>query len=150
MERSDNTARQFFIILGAVLLVSGVILLVVSLWMNMRMDNSRQVSAKVTEVIETNGWHRKRRGKHYTKMYTSVYEYYDDGELKTYTSSVSTSNRAEIGSEATLYISVDGKIYERSGTLVTLIVGIGFSAVGGFFTFISVIMWRKISAVTEE
>ena len=150
MGRSDNTARQIFMILGAVLLVTGVILLVISLWMNERMDNSRQVSARVTEVIETNEWHRKRRGKHYTKMYTSVYEYYDGGGLKTYTSSVSTSNRAEIGSEAILYISEDGKIYERSGALVTLIVGIGFSAVGGLFTFITVKMWRKISAETEE
>lgn len=150
MERSDNMARQVFIILGAVLLVAGVILIIVSLWMNARMDNSRQVSARVTEVIETNEWHRKRRGKHYSKMYTSVYEYYDGGELKTYTSSVSTSNRAEIGSEATLYISEDGKIYERSGALITLIVGIGFAAVGGLFTFITVKVWRKISAVMEE
>lgn len=150
MERSDNAARQVFIILGTVLLVAGVILIIVSLWLNMRMDNSRQVSARVTEVIETNEWHRKRRGKYHNKMYTPVYEYYDDGELKTYTSSVSTSNRAEIGSEATLYISEDGKIYERSGSLITLIVGSGFTAVGGLFTFISVKIWRKISVEIEQ
>lgn len=150
MERSVNTVKHIFMLIGIVFILTGAILIILSLRMNVRIDNSRQVTASVVDVIETREWHRKNHGKYYTKMYTSVYEYYDGGEMKTYKSSVSTSKRAEIGSEATLYISEDGKIYERLGASLTLILGAGFSVMGGFFTFISVKIQRKIFAGTEE
>lgn len=83
-------------------------------------------------------------------MYTSVYEYTDSGEVKRYTSNVSTSKQAEIGSEATLYISENGKVYERTGAKIAYFVGILFAVVGGVFTFITFKLWKKKPEEEEE
>ncbi len=86
---------------------------------------------------------RVREHNGHDTLYTPVYEYEDGGEVKRYTSDVSRSRRAEIGSETTLYISKDGKIYQKSGAAVTLFVGTIFAVVGGVFTFITFKLWKK-------
>ncbi len=112
--------------------------------LSVRMSSSRQVNATVVEVI------RVREHNGHDTLYTPVYEYEDGGEVKRYTSDVSRSRRAEIGSETTLYISKDGKIYQKSGAAVTLFVGIIFAVVGGVFTFITFKLWKKKPEETEE
>lgn len=153
MRLSDNAARKLFMFLGVGFLAAGVFIVIISLWLNVRMDNSRQVTARVVDVIESVE-HRKdvnNHNNHYSViMYTSVYEYEDGGEVKTYTSNVSTSKRAEIGSETTLYISDNGKIYERGGAKVAFFVGIFFAFVGGIFTLITFKVWKKNPEETEE
>lgn len=155
MRFSDNAARKLFMFLGLVFLAVGIIAIVISLSMNVRMDNSRQVNATVVEVIkevehDTDFNPRNHMRRHHTSvMYTSVYEYTDGGEVKRYTSSVSTSKQAEIGSEATLYISENGKVYERTGAKIAYFVGILFAVVGGVFTFITFKLWKKKPEETE-
>lgn len=156
MNFSDNAVRKLFMAFGLVFLAIGAVGIIISLYMNVRMENSRQVSATVVEVIEETerdtdfNPRNHRRRSHISVMYTSVYEYSDGGEVRRYTSNVSTSKRAEIGSEATLYISEDGKVYERSGAAIVFLVGIIFAVVGGVFTFITFKLWKIKTEETEE
>lgn len=156
MKFSDDMVRKLFMLFGVAFLAIGSVCIIISLYMNARIDNSRQVSATVVEVIketerDTDFNHRShRRRSHTSVMYTSVYEYIDGGEVRRYTSNVSTSKQAEIGSEATLYISEDGKIYQKSGAAIMLLVGIVFAVVGGVFTFITFKLWKKKTEETEE
>lgn len=147
MRRSDHIAKLIFSVLGLLLLGVGGNLIIDFARLNVRMGSSRQVSAAVVDVIE-----KMERGAdgYSTMMYTPVYEYIDGGEVRQYTSNVSTSKQAEIGSESTLYISEDGKIYQKSGAAVTLFVGIVFAVVGGVFTFITFKLWKKKNEETEE
>lgn len=156
MNFSDNAVRKLFMAFGLVFLAIGAVGIIISLYMNVRMENSRQVSATVVEVIEETerdadfNPRNHRRRSHTSVMYTSVYEYSDGGEVRRYTSNVSTSKRAEIGSEATLYISEDGKVYERSGAAIVFLVGIIFAVVGGVFAFITFKLCKKKTEETEE
>lgn len=147
MRRSDHIAKLIFSVLGLLLLGVGGNLIIDFARLNVRMGSSRQVSAAVVDVIE-----KMERGAdgYSTMMYTPVYEYSDGGEVRRYTSNVSTSKRAEIGSEATLYISEDGKVYERSGAAIVFLVGIIFAVVGGVFTFITFKLCKKKTEETEE
>lgn len=144
MRQSDRIARLVFSALGLLLLGIGGNLIIDFVRLNVRMSSSRQVNATVVEVI------RVREHNGHDTLYTPVYEYEDGGEVKRYTSDVSRSRRAEIGSETTLYISKDGKIYQKSGAAVTLFVGIIFAVVGGVFTFITFKLWKKKPEETEE
>ena len=127
MNSLDNLGRKLFMAFGLTFLAIGAVAVIISLSMNARMNNSRRVMAC-----------------------TPVHEYTDGGEVIRYTSNVSTSKRAEIGSQATLYISEDGKIYQKSGAAVTLFVGIIFAVVGGVFTFITFKLWKKKTEEAEE
>ncbi len=137
MRQSDRIARLVFSVLGLLLLGIGGNLIIDFARLSVRMSSSRQVNATVVEVI------RVREHNGHDTLYTPVYEYEDGGEVKRYTSDVSRSRRAEIGSETTLYISKDGKIYQKSGAAVTLFVGTIFAVVGGVFTFITFKLWKK-------
>ncbi len=137
MRQSDRIARLVFSALGLLLLGIGGNLIIDFARLSVRMSSSRQVNATVVEVI------RVREHNGHDTLYTPVYEYEDGGEVKRYTSDVSRSRRAEIGSETTLYISKDGKIYQKSGAAVTLFVGTIFAVVGGVFTFITFKLWKK-------
>lgn len=144
MRQSDRIARLVFSALGLLLLGIGGNLIIDFVRLNVRMSSSRQVNATVVEVI------RVREHNGHDTLYTPVYEYEDGGEVKRYTSDVSRSRRVEIGSETTLYISKDGKIYQKSGAAVMLFVGIIFAVVGGVFTFITFKLWKKKPEETEE
>lgn len=141
MKRSDEAIiKVLSLFFGILFLFVGAIMVTVSVGVNLRMINSRRVSAAVVEVIET----RTQTRKDYESVfYTPVYEYSDGGEVKTYTSSVSSSMPAEIGSEAALYISDNGIIYEKRGTFATFFMGIAFTAIGIFFAFINLKKLRK-------
>ena len=141
MERSDKTIiKVFSTAFGILFLIIGVIMITVSVGANVRMINSRRVSARVVEVIET---HSKPRKDYESILYTPVYEDYDGGEVRTYESLVSTSMPVETGGEVTLYISENGIIYEKTSTLITLFMGILFAVTGGMFTFVTVVIMRK-------
>lgn len=147
MNSLDNLGRKLFMAFGLVFLAIGAVGIIIFLYMNTRIDNSRQVSATVVDVIKKVDWDADGYS---TMMYTPVYEYSDGGEVRRYTSNVSTSKRAEIGSEATLYISEDGKVYQRTGAVIVLLVGIIFAVVGGVFAFITFKLWKKKNEETEE
>ncbi|MCM1522910.1 MAG: hypothetical protein NC120_00475 [Ruminococcus sp.] len=132
-----NINRTVSVVIMTVLFLAiGIGLLIGSAVTVSRMNISRRVNATVTDVVRVRSkGHSQRKF-----LYAPVYEYYDNGELKIYKSSVSSSKAAEIGSEATLYIYGDGKIYERCGTAITLFVGVIFTAAGGVFAFTAVKM----------
>lgn len=147
MRRSNRIVKLIFSVLGLLLLGVGGNLIIDFARLNVRMGSSRQVSATVVDVIE-----KMERGAdgYSTMMYTPVYEYTDGGEVRQYISNVSTSKKAETGSEATLYISENGKIYQKSGAAIMLFVGIVFAVVGGVFAFITFKLWKKKTEETEE
>lgn len=147
MRRSNRIVKLIFSVLGLLLLGVGGNLIIDFARLNVRMGSSRQVSATVVDVIE-----KMERGAdgYSTMMYTPVYEYTDGGEVRQYISNVSTSKKAETGSEATLYISENGKIYQKSGAAIMLFVGIVFAVVGGIFAFITFKLWKKKTEETEE
>lgn len=147
MRRSNRIVKLIFSVLGLLLLGVGGNLIIDFARLNVRMGSSRQVSATVVDVIE-----KMERGAdgYSTMMYTPVYEYTDGGEVRQYISNVSTSKKAETGSEATLYISENGNIYQKSGAAIMLFVGIVFAVVGGVFAFITFKLWKKKTEETEE
>lgn len=147
MRRSNRIVKLIFSVLGLLLLGVGGNLIIDFARLNVRMGSSRQVSATVVDVIE-----KMERGAdgYSTMMYTPVYEYTDGGEVRQYISNVSTSKKAETGSEATLYISENGNIYQKSGAAIMLFVGIVFAVVGGIFAFITFKLWKKKTEETEE
>ncbi|MCM1022663.1 MAG: hypothetical protein NC395_01225 [Prevotella sp.] len=135
-----------FAFLSAMLVIVGVGLLIGAAVTNSHIENSRPVAARVVDNVKVRS--KGHSTRHKKMLYAPVYEYTDGGETKTYQSSVSTSNAQEIGAEATLYISDDGKVYEGSGTFIMLLVGIILAVVGGVFAFVTVWLSRKISAET--
>lgn len=147
MNSLDNLGRKLFMTFGVGFLAIGAVAVIIFLYMNTRIDNSRQVSATVVDVIKKVDWDADGYS---TMMYTPVYEYSNGGEVRRYTSNVSTSKKAEIGSEATLYISEDGKVYQRTGAVIVLLVGIIFAVVGGVFTLFAFKLLKKKPEETEE
>ena len=148
MERSDKAIiKVLSSAFGILFLFIGVIMIIVSVGTNVRIGGSRRVSARVVEVIETR---TKTRKDYESILYTPVYEYFDGGEVRTYKSLISTSMLVEVGDEATLYISENGAVYEKRGTLATLFMGIIFAALGFFFAFINSKKLRKKFAETEK
>lgn len=152
MNSLDNLGRKLFMAFGLVFLAIGAVAVIISLSMNARMDSSRQVSATVVEVIKKVDRSASVNDDygHLSVLYTPVYEYSDGGEVKRYTSNVSTSKKAEIGSQATLYISEDGKVYRRTGAVIAFWVGIFFAVVGGVFTLFTFKLLKKKPEETEE
>lgn len=146
MVHSDKMVKRLFMAFGVGFLILGAVIIAVSFLMNAHMDSCRQVNAVVTDVVkgydsDRDANHRYRR--HDALMYSSVYEYVDGGEVKTYISNVSSSRRAAIGSEVTLYISRDDRIYEQSEAAVFLMVGTIFAFVGGIFTVICLVVFKR-------
>ena len=128
MDRSEKIKKVLSLAFGILFLFIGIIMIIFSVGVNVRMVSCRRVNARVADVIET---HSKPRKNMEVIYYTPVYEYYCDGDVRTYKSTVSTTSMtAETGSEATLYISENGIVYERTGTLTTLSMGIIFAVWG--------------------
>lgn len=135
------------IILTVIFLIVGTGLLIGTAVTYSHIENSRPVTARVVDNVKVRS--KGHSSRHRKMLYAPVYEYSDGGVTKTYQSGVSTSNAKEIGAEATLYISDDGKVYERSGASILLFVGTLFVVVGGVFALTAVQMYRKKSAETD-
>lgn len=115
---------------GVLSVISGIALLLYSLRVSERIKRSREVEAK---IVDTKTVHRRRRGTYYAP----VYEYYEDGGYKRYTSVLYSSAKPETGKETVLYISDDGTVSEkpflwglRIGSILMIILGVLFSAAG--------------------
>lgn len=123
--------KMSFVSMGLLLAVIGIILLIVGAAGSRAMKKSRRVNAKVVDfVVKTYG----QSNKHLMETYCyPIYEYYDGGEVRRYTSSVSELPKKPIGTEVTLYIAEDGKIREKLYSNVMYLVGGGFAAMGVFF-----------------
>lgn len=134
--------KMIFVGMGSLFAVIGFILLAVGAAGSKAMKKSRGVNAKIVDfVVKT----YRRSNRHLTKTYCyPIYEYYDGGEVKQYTSSVSELPKKPIGTEVTLYISEDGKIREKSVSKVMYLVGGIFAAIGVFFAVIGLFFLKYI------
>lgn len=130
--------KMSFVSMGLLLAVIGIILLIVGAAGSRAMKKSRRVSAKIVDfVVKTYG----RSNKHLMETYCyPIYEYYDDGEVRRYTSSVSELPKKPIGTEVTLYIAEDGKVREKLDSIVMYLVGGVFAAIGVLFAVVGLIL----------
>lgn len=130
--------KMIFVGMGSLFAVIGLILLAVAAVGSIAMKKSRRVTAKIVDfVVKTYG----RSNKHLMETYCyPIYEYYDDGEVRRYTSSVSELPKKPIGTEVTLYIAEDGKVREKLDSIVMYLVGGVFAAIGVFFAVVGLIL----------
>lgn len=125
-----TTVCLLFAVIGAALIIAGAV-------SSKAVKKSSRVNAKIVDfVVKTHG--QSNRNLMETYSYP-IYEYYDGGEFRRYTSSVSSMPRKPIGTEATLYISEDGRVRERSYFKVMYLVGGGLAAFGAIFAVIGLL-----------
>lgn len=133
--------KIFFIAIGSLLAVVGIILLAIGAAGSRAMKKSRRVNAKIVDFKEEE-W-VKIDGTAFDPfeiVHLPVYEYYDGGEIKRYTSRVYNSRQKPIGTEVTLYISEDGKVRDGSDSKLMYLVGGGFAAMGALFAVIGLFL----------
>lgn len=130
--------KIIFVLMGLLYAIIGAALLAVGAKNSKSIKESREVNAKLVDFVGK----KHRRGRHHVMRtyYYPIYEYYDSGEVRQYTSSVSTEPRKPVGTEVTLYISEDGKIMEKSVSKVMYLVGGIFAAIGVLFAVIGLFL----------
>lgn len=143
MRRTEHTSKLVFLAVGILFLVIGAAFIISFARPDIHMDGSRQVSATVVEVIKG-----QIRGRH--RRYRYVYEYTDGGEVRRYASNATTTVRLKVGSKKTLFISEDGRVYERTGAVMTLFIGIAFALMGVTFMLMTFKMLKNKVGETER
>ncbi|MDE7288922.1 MAG: hypothetical protein K2N71_05380 [Oscillospiraceae bacterium] len=125
-----------FAIFGAIFIIIGIALVIDYIRHNAEIKNSREINATIVDFVEKK---RSTQGDGtFHMIYAPVYEYYD-GEVKRFTSPVSSTGQVQLGTEVTLYISESGKVSERRSVVITLIMGIIFAAVGAVFVVLALV-----------
>lgn len=127
-----------FTAFGVLFALIGIGVLIGGLANNNSIKNSREVSGTIVDFIKRRG--RGQGGHMHTYCYP-VYEYYDDGETKRHESNISVMPPKPLGTEATLYISEDGKVREKHSTSLMLLVGSIFAFVGVIFTVVALALF---------
>ncbi|MCM1497190.1 MAG: DUF3592 domain-containing protein [Clostridium sp.] len=137
--------KIIFPVFGILFVIIGVVLLVFYKRISQAIRDAREISGKIVDFKEVRYKRQNSGGYHIT--YAPVYEYYYNGEFQRYTSPVSTSTPAPLGTSVTLYISADGQITEKSEGKLLLVAGIIFASVGAVFVLASVFfifIWGRI------
>ena len=125
-----------FAVFGAIFIIIGIALIIDYVRNNAEIKNSREINAVIVDFVEKK---RSTQGDGtFHMIYAPVYEYYD-GEVKRFTSPVSSTGHEALGTEVTLYISESGKINERRSVIITLIIGIIFAAAGAGFVVLALV-----------
>lgn len=120
-----------FTVIGLLLAVSGAVLIVKGLKYFVAMKKSRRVTAKIIDFKkEVSGYNPNHRRSHRTSV-QAVYEYCEDGEVKSFTNPIASAVQDKIGTEVTLYIAEDGTVREKDSAVFMLAVGF-ILAFGGF------------------
>ena len=112
---------------------------------------TRTVEGKL--IGHTESWIKSKnmRGRSTkTQVFHPVYEYYQGGVQKTYTSDSASSIRKKIGETCTLYIGQDGKIVTKGSSSVTLLFVIIFSIIGIGILCGSVLMWVNSNVISSK
>lgn len=133
--------KTAFIAIGSAVAVIGIILLAIGAAGSRAMKKSRRVNAKIVDFKEEE-W-GKIDGTAldpFETVHLPVYEYYDGGEIKRYTSQVYDSRQKPIGTEVTLYIAEDGKVRDGSDSKIMYLVGGGLAAMGALFAVIGLFL----------
>ena len=123
-----------FAVFGAIFIIIGIALVIDYIRHNAEIKNSREVNAVIVDFVEKK---RITQGDGtFHMIYAPVYEYYD-GEVKRFTSPVSSAGHEALGTEVTLYISERGKVNERRSVVITFIMGIIFLLMGVVFVLLA-------------
>ena len=123
-----------FAVFGAIFIIIGIAIVIDYIRHNAEIKNSREVNAVIVDFVE-----KKRITQDdgtFHMIYAPVYEYYD-GEVKRFTSPVSSAGHEALGTEVTLYISERGKVNERRSVVITFIMGIIFLLMGVVFVLLA-------------
>lgn len=130
-----------FIAIGSLLAVVGIILLAIGAAGSRAMKKSRGVNAKIVDFKEVEQVDPYGTAfKPYQIYRYPIYEYYDGGEIKRYTSQVYNSRQKPIGTEVTLYISEDGKVRDGLDSKIMYLVGGSLAAMGALFVVIGLFL----------
>lgn len=132
-----------FMAFGILFAVMGTMILIAALRQRAEMRNCREVSARIVDFEKI----RRRNGGAIATWYTlykPVYEYAELGDVKRYVSDVGSTDPVPVGTEATLYLSKSGKIYDKQYSALMLIVGAAFMAFGIFFAVLGFILKRTL------
>ncbi len=127
--------KTTFTAFGGLFVLIGIGVIIGGLASNNSIKNSREVTAKIVDFIERK--YRSQQSHKWRTAYYPVYEYYDDGEFKRYESNIFTMPPKPMGTEATLYISEDGKVREKQSASVMILAGVIFAVVGAIFAVIA-------------
>ena len=127
--------KTIFTAFGVLFVLIGIGVLIGGLANNNSIKNSREVSGKIVDFIERK--YRSHQSHTWRTVNYPVYEYYDDGEFKRHESNVYVTPPKPLGTEVTLYISEDGKVREKQGTSIMILVGVIFAVVGAIFAVIA-------------
>lgn len=123
-----------FAVFGAIFIIIGIALVIDYIRHNAEIKNSREVNVVIVDFVEKK---RITQGDGtFHMIYAPVYEYYD-GEVKRFSSPVSSTGHEALGTEVTLYISERGKVNERRSVVITFIMGIIFLLMGVVFVLLA-------------
>lgn len=133
--------KIMFLAIGSLFAFIGGFLLGIGAVGGRTMKKSRSVNAKIVDFKEEK-WVKfdGTAFDPYEIVHLPVYEYYDGGEIKRYTSQVYNSRKKPIGTEVTLYISEDGKVRDGLDSKIMYLVGGGLAAMGALFAVIGLFL----------
>lgn len=133
--------KIMFVAIGSLFAFIGGFLLGIGAVGGRAMKKSRRVYAKIVDFKEEK-WVKfdGTAFDPYEIVHLPVYEYYDGGEIKRYTSQVYNSRQKPIGTEVTLYISEDGKVRDGLDSKIMYLVGGGLAAMGALFAVIGLFL----------
>lgn len=133
--------KIMFVAIGSLFAFIGGFLLGIGAVGGRTMKKSRRVNAKIVDFKEEK-WEKfdGTAFDPYEIVHLPVYEYYDGGEIKRYTSQVYNSRQKPIGTEVTLYISEDGKVRDGLDSKIMYLVGGGLAAMGALFAVIGLFL----------
>lgn len=133
--------KIMFVAIGSLFAFIGGFLLGIGAVGGRAMKKSRRVNAKIVDFKEEK-WVKfdGTAFDPYEIVHLPVYEYYDGGEIKRYTSQVYNSRKKPIGTEVTLYISEDGKVRDGLDSKIMYLVGGGLAAMGALFAVIGLFL----------
>lgn len=136
LRRENNGGEMLMLktvvtVIGIMLAVSGAVLTAKGLKHCFAIRKSRRVTAKIVDFKKkVSGYSPNHRRSHRASV-QAVYEYREDGEVKSFTNPIASAVQDKIGAEVTLYIAEDGTVREKDSAEFMLIAGF-ILAFGGF------------------
>lgn len=121
---------MFFVVLGVIFLVIGLVMIIFSVRQAVAMRGGYKLDARIVDYEERILTHYRNGHKSTSKTYAPVYEYVDAGETKRHTSVVFISVMPKIGKETTVFISSRGEVVDRGAAVGVFIAGVLFAAFG--------------------
>lgn len=121
---------MFFVVLGIIFSVIGLVMIVFSVRQTASMRGGYKLDARIVDYEEKILTRYRNGHKSTSKTYAPVYEYVDAGETKRHTSAVFISVMPKLGKETTVFISGRGEVVDRGAAVIILIVGIIFVVLG--------------------